>query len=89
MHILLDSPRPDRFWVSTQPSIQWVSGALTLGVKRLRREADRSPPSSAKVKECVHSRNTPSWRGVHLKNTETTLPFYSFRASLFLFVLYS
>jgi hypothetical protein len=38
---------------STQPPIQWVPGALSLGVKRLGREADRSPPSSADVKECV------------------------------------
>jgi hypothetical protein len=35
---------------STQPPIQWVPGALSLGVKRLEREADRSPPSSAEVK---------------------------------------
>jgi hypothetical protein len=35
----------------TQPPIQWVSGALSLGVKRLGREADHSPPSSAEVKE--------------------------------------
>jgi hypothetical protein len=34
----------------TQPSIQWVPGALSLGVKRPGREADHSPPSSAKVK---------------------------------------
>jgi hypothetical protein len=31
------------------------------------READHSPPSSAEVKEwvelCLHSPNTPSWRG--------------------------
>jgi len=33
------------------PHIQWVPGALTLGVKRLGREADHSPPSSAEVKE--------------------------------------
>jgi hypothetical protein len=36
------------------------------GVKRLGREANHSPPSSAEVKECVelylHSPNTPSWR---------------------------
>jgi hypothetical protein len=37
----------------TQPPIQWVAGALSLGVKRPRREAGRSPPSSAEVKECV------------------------------------
>jgi hypothetical protein len=37
----------------TQPPIQWVPGVLSLGVKRQRREADHSPPSSAEVKECV------------------------------------
>jgi hypothetical protein len=51
----------------TQPPIQWVPGALSLGVKRPGREADHSPPSSAEVKEWVelniHSPNTPSWRG--------------------------
>jgi hypothetical protein len=51
----------------TQPPIQLVPGALSLGVKRPRREADHLPPSSAEVKECVelylHSSNTPSWRG--------------------------
>jgi hypothetical protein len=36
-----------------QPPIQWVPGALSLGVKRPEREADHSPPSSAEVKECV------------------------------------
>jgi hypothetical protein len=35
----------------TQPPIQWVPGDLYLGVKRLGREADHSPPSSAVVKE--------------------------------------
>jgi hypothetical protein len=34
-------------------SIQWVPGALSLGVKRSGREADHSYPSSAEVKECV------------------------------------
>jgi hypothetical protein len=37
----------------TQPDIQWVPGALSLGVKRPGREADHSPPSSAEIKECV------------------------------------
>jgi hypothetical protein len=37
--------RPD------QPPIQWVSGALSLGVKWSGCEADRSLPSSAEVKE--------------------------------------
>jgi hypothetical protein len=34
----------------TQPPIQWVPGALSLGVKRPGREAHHSPPSSAEVK---------------------------------------
>jgi hypothetical protein len=55
----------------TQPPIQWVPGALSLGVRRPGREADHSPPSSAEVKERVeqylHSPNTPSWRGAQLK----------------------
>jgi hypothetical protein len=33
--------------------IQWVPGALSLGVKRPGPEADHSPPYSAGVKECV------------------------------------
>jgi hypothetical protein len=44
------------------------------GVKRLGREADHSPPSSAEVKECVelyiHSPNTPSWGGAQLKHRD-------------------
>jgi hypothetical protein len=51
----------------TQPPVQWVPGALSLGVKWLGCEADHSPPSSAKVRECMelylHSPNKPSWRG--------------------------
>jgi hypothetical protein len=35
----------------TQSPTEWVPGAVSLGVKRPRRKADRSPPSSAKVKE--------------------------------------
>jgi hypothetical protein len=31
----------------SQPPIQWVPGALSLGIKQLGREADHSPPSSA------------------------------------------
>jgi hypothetical protein len=37
----------------TQLLIQWVPGAVSLGVKRPDREADHSPPSSAEIKECV------------------------------------
>jgi hypothetical protein len=61
----------------TQPPIQWVLGALPLGVKRPEREADHSPPSSAEVKECVelylHSQYAfMAWCSV--KSTGTTLP---------------
>jgi hypothetical protein len=34
----------------TQPPIQQVSGALSLGVKKLGHEADHSPPSNSAVK---------------------------------------
>jgi hypothetical protein len=34
----------------TEPPIQWVPGALSLGIKWPGREADLSPPSSAEVK---------------------------------------
>jgi hypothetical protein len=58
----------------TQPPIQCVPGALSLGVKRLRCEADHSPPSSAEVKGWVelylHSPNTPPWRGAQLKHRD-------------------
>jgi hypothetical protein len=58
----------------TQSPIQWVTGALSLGVKLPGREADHSPPSSAEVKKCVelyiHPPNTPSWRGAQLKHRE-------------------
>jgi hypothetical protein len=58
----------------TQPPIKWISGALSLGVKWPGHEADYSPPSSAKVKECMelylHSPNTPSWRGAQLKHRD-------------------
>jgi hypothetical protein len=37
--------------VPTEPPIQWLKGALSLGVKRPGREADHSSPSSAEVKE--------------------------------------
>jgi hypothetical protein len=49
-------------------------------VKRLGREADHSPPSSAEVRECVelylHSPNMPSWRGALLKKHRDNFTFY-------------
>jgi hypothetical protein len=42
------APRPALGLI--QSPIQWVTGALLMRVKRLRREADHSPPSSAEDK---------------------------------------
>jgi hypothetical protein len=46
----------------TQPPIQWVPGVLSLGVKRLGREADHSPPSSTEVKNAWSYTSTPQIR---------------------------
>jgi hypothetical protein len=46
----------------TQPPIQWISGALSIGVKRPGREADHSPPSSAEVKNAWNYTSTPPIR---------------------------
>jgi hypothetical protein len=45
----------------TQSPIQWVPGAVSLGVKRLGREADHSPPSSADVKNAWSYTFTPQY----------------------------
>jgi hypothetical protein len=45
----------------TQPPIQWVPGALSLGLKWLGNEADHSPPSSAKVKNVWSYISTPQY----------------------------
>jgi hypothetical protein len=46
----------------TQPLIQWVPGALSLGVKRQGREADYSPQSSAEFKNAWGYISTPAIR---------------------------
>jgi hypothetical protein len=70
----------------TQPPIQCIPGAFSLGVKRPGRDADHSPPSSAEVKECVelylHSPNTPSWRDAHLKMHRDNFNFYLYICQL-------
>jgi hypothetical protein len=43
----------------THPPIQWALKNLSLGVKRPHREADRSPPSSAEVKNAWCYTTTP------------------------------
>jgi hypothetical protein len=71
----------------TQPPIQWVPGALSLGIQRLELESDNSPSSIAKVKECVEL--YPHYRGLHgtvlgLKNSQGQLHLLSF----YLYLLY-
>jgi hypothetical protein len=41
---------PTDFSLSVQPPIQWVPGAISLGIMRPGREADHSPPSNAEMK---------------------------------------
>jgi hypothetical protein len=61
----------------TQP-IQWVPGALSLGVYRPGSESDHTPPSSVEDKECVELQlqysNTSSWHDGYLSTG--TLPLY-------------
>jgi len=47
---------------SSQDLIQWISGALSLGVKRPGREADHSPSSSSEVKNAWSYTSTPPIR---------------------------
>jgi hypothetical protein len=53
---------------------KWVTGALSLRVKRPGREVDHSSPSSAEVKDCVelylHSHNALPWLGAQLKHRD-------------------
>jgi hypothetical protein len=44
-----------------QPPIRWVSGTLSLGIKRPGREADHSPLSSAEVKNAWSYTSTPQY----------------------------
>jgi hypothetical protein len=46
----------------TQPPIQWVPGALSLGVKQPEREVDHSPPCSAEVKNAWSYTSIPPVR---------------------------
>jgi hypothetical protein len=59
----------------TQPPIQWVPGALSLGVRRPGRKADHSPPSSAE-ELYFDSPNTSWWRGAYLSTGNFTFTLY-------------
>jgi len=56
--------------VPIQPPIQWVSGTLSLGLKRPGRESDHSPPHSAEVKKAWGYTSTPP---IRLHGEVTTL----------------
>jgi hypothetical protein len=45
----------------TQPPVQWVPGAVSLGVKRPGRESDYSPPSRADFKNAWSYTSTPQY----------------------------
>jgi hypothetical protein len=62
---------------SIQPPIQWIPGALSLGLKRPGREADHSLPSSAEVKNSWSYASTPqyafmAWCSVKKSTGKTT-----------------
>jgi len=60
--------------------MQWEPLALSLGEKRLGREANHSTPFSVEVKESVelylHSPTMPSWRGAQLKKAQGQIYLY-------------
>jgi hypothetical protein len=59
--IFCSQQRPDRLWGPTHPPIQWVTVALSTGLKRLGRESDHSPPTSAEVKKMWIYTSTPPY----------------------------
>jgi len=70
-------PRPAQG--PTEPPIERVSGALPMGMKRPGREADHSPPSSAKsrIRGALPAlSHTSSCHGAQLKHGETLLFIY-------------
>jgi hypothetical protein len=77
----------------TQPTIQWVPGAISLGVKRPGCEADHSPPSSAEVKNAWSYTSTPqyafmTWCLVKHRDNFTLL-YFTLQGKLYLYLLYS
>jgi hypothetical protein len=62
----------------TQPPIQWLSEALSLGLKRPGSENDHSPPSSAEVKNAWSYTSNPAYAFVArclVKQRDFTLPY--------------
>jgi hypothetical protein len=73
----------------TQPPIQWVPGALSLGVKWPGHEADHSPPSSAEVKNAWSCTSTPPicLHGMVLSKAQGQLYLFTFLTSIILFLI--
>jgi hypothetical protein len=69
----------------TQHPIQWVPGALSLGVKRPGREADHSPPCSAEFKNVWSYTSTPpiGLHGVVLPKHGDNFTFYVTYAQIY------
>jgi hypothetical protein len=61
MGIFLFTTAPRTALRPTQPPIQWVPGALSLGVKWPGRKADHSPSSIAEVKNAWSYTSTPQY----------------------------
>jgi hypothetical protein len=61
---------------ATQPPMQWVPWAVSLGVKKQGHKTDHSPPYSAEVKNggaILPLPHTSSWHGACLIKTGITL----------------
>jgi hypothetical protein len=58
---------------TTQPAIQWVRGASSLGAKRQGREDDLSPTSNADVKNTIPHKSW--WRDAYSLSTGKVLPY--------------
>jgi len=69
--------RPDRLWGPPNLQSNGNQGALSLGIQRLGREADYSPPSSAEIRNAWGYTSTPisfSWRCASLSTGTFTGP---------------
>jgi hypothetical protein len=74
---------------TAQPLTQWVPGSLSQGVKRLGREADHSPPSSAVVKNAWSCTSAPefafmAWYSKH--RGSFTYLFFNFYSAGYVFL---
>jgi hypothetical protein len=71
----------------TQPPIQGVPGALSLGVKQPDHDADHSPQSSAEVKNVeLYLHSSIRFHGMALSSTGTTLPLPTIKVHEFCYV---